>query len=109
MVLALGGRKDMTLTGFTDSDYAGCVDSHRSTLGYIFALGSGAISQSLKRQATVSTSTCEAEYVASCHAAKEGLWLRKLIELLGFPQNTTCVWSDNTGSITLTKDPSFHA
>jgi hypothetical protein len=57
----------------------------------------------------VLTSTCKAEYVVSCHATKEGLWLHKLVELLGFPQDVTRIWSDNIGSITLMKDPSFHA
>jgi hypothetical protein len=76
--------------------------------GYVFMFGSGAISWSSKHQPTVSTSTCKAEYVASCHATKEALWLRKLVELLGFPQEATHIWSDNIGLITLTKDPLFH-
>ena len=57
----------------------------------------------------MSTSTCEAEYIASCHATKEALWLRKLVTLLGHLQGTTKIWNDNSGSIILTKDPSFHA
>ena len=52
-------------------------------------------------------STCE--YIVSCHATKEVLWLCKLIELLGHPQDTTWIWNDNSRSITLTKDLSFHA
>jgi hypothetical protein len=109
MVLTPGGHDTMILTGFTDSDYAGCIDSCCLTSGYVFTLGSGALSWSSKFQAMVPTSTWEAEYVASCHATKEGLWLRKLVELLGFPQDTTRIWSDKIGSIVLMKDPSFHA
>ena len=77
--------------------------------GYLFTLGSSPISWSSKRQTLVTTSTCEAEYIASCHATKEAVWLRRLLELLGHKQATTTIHSDNAGSIMLTKDPIFHA
>ena len=48
------GTKDYMLTfrrsdqleviGYLDSDFAGCVDSRKSTFGYLFLLGEGAIS-----------------------------------------------------------------
>ena len=108
-VLVLGGQEKITLEGYTDSDYAGCVDTRRSTSGYAFTLGCGSISWSSKRQAIVTTSSCEAEYVASCNAAKEAMWLCRLLEFLGHKQTTPKIHSDNTASITLTKDPAFHA
>ncbi|GJY85928.1 hypothetical protein Tco_0499954 [Tanacetum coccineum] len=50
----LQGTKDYMLTykrsnhievvGYDDSDYAGCVDSGKSTFGYVFQLAKGAIS-----------------------------------------------------------------
>ena len=39
----LGGM-DVRLCGYVDSDFAGDVDSQRSTTGYVFTLGSGAVS-----------------------------------------------------------------
>ena len=33
----------LDLIGYTDADFAGCLDSRKSTLGYIFILASGAI------------------------------------------------------------------
>ena len=51
------------LTGYSDSDYAGDPATRCSTLGYVFNLGSAAISWSSKRQPTVVLSTCEAEYM----------------------------------------------
>jgi len=108
-VLVLGGTNPIALVGWADADFARCLDTCQSTSRFMFSLGSGAISWSSKRQATVSTLTCEAKYIASCHAMKEALWLRKLMTLLGHPQDTTKIWNNNAGSIILTKDPSFHA
>jgi hypothetical protein len=61
------------LEGYTDSDWAGDQDTRRSTSGYVFNLGSAAISWSSKRQPTVALSTCEAEYVGQKNAAKEAI------------------------------------
>ena len=33
--------KDFSLHGYSDSDWAGCVDDMRSTSGYCFSFGSG--------------------------------------------------------------------
>jgi hypothetical protein len=48
--------------GYTDSDYAGCLDTRKSTSGYIFKFGNGAISWRSKLQDCTATSTTEAEY-----------------------------------------------
>ena len=81
--LTLGGKEMPLLGGYMDSDYTGCIYSHHSTSGYLFMLGDCLISWSSKHQAIVTTSTCEAEYVASCHDTKEAVWLRNLLDLLG--------------------------
>lgn len=41
------------LNGFADADWAGCRDTRRSTAGYLFNIGSGAISWQSKRQSVV--------------------------------------------------------
>lgn len=63
--------RECKLVGYCDADYAGDYDTRRSTTGYVFMLGSGAISWCSKRQPTVSLSTTEAEYRAAAMAAQE--------------------------------------
>lgn len=74
------------LFGFTDSDYAGNLDDRRSTSGYVFMLGSAAVSWSSKKQPIVTLSTAEAEFVAAASCACQALWLREILEELQFKQ-----------------------
>jgi hypothetical protein len=64
---------DITIMGYCDADYAGDLDTRRSTTGYVFILGGAAISWSSRRQHTVAASTAEAEYMATAAATKEAL------------------------------------
>eukprot|EP00253_Pinus_taeda_P022296 PITA_22296 len=57
------------LVGYIDSDWTRSVDDRKSTSGYVFHMGSGAISWASKKQSIVALSTAEAEYVAATAAA----------------------------------------
>ena len=102
-----------TLSGYSDSDWAGDYDTRKSTSGFIFGVGSAAISWSSKLQPTVTLSTCEAEYIGQTNATKEAIWLRRLLneirpETANEPQ-ATIIYCDNQGAIALAKNPQFHA
>jgi hypothetical protein len=82
----LAGLRVTGLTGFSDSDWAGDLDTRKSTSGYVFLLYGGAISWKSAKQNIVATSSTEAEYIASSEAAKEALWIRRLLaEIHGSP------------------------
>ena len=49
---------------FSDSDFAGCTQTFRSTSGSVMYFRGTPIVWSAKRQALVTSSTCESEYVA---------------------------------------------
>jgi hypothetical protein len=49
---------------YTDADWAGCPDTHRSTSRYAVFLGDNLVSWSAKRHTFVSCSSAEAEYRA---------------------------------------------
>src|SRR5271169_2914569 len=76
LTLGITYRKPpVKLTGLTDADWAGDVNTRRSTTGYVVMLNNGAIAWRSKRQVTVALSTTEAEYMAVTEAAKELKWM----------------------------------
>ena len=64
--------------GYSDANWGGDNDDHRSTSGYIFQIGGTAISWSSRKQSSVALSTAEAEYMALSSATQEAVWLRQL-------------------------------
>lgn len=74
------------LVGFTDSDWAGSIDDRKSTSGGVFSLGSGAVTWSSKKQESIALSSSESVYTAATSAARQVLWLRKLLSDLDYVQ-----------------------
>lgn len=102
----------LPLNGFTDADWAGDHDTRRSTSGFTFNVGSGALSWQSKRQPSVALSSCEAEYMSQTQATKEAIWLRALLKELDEAYESpmaTIIHCDNQGAIALAKNPEFHA
>ena len=96
------------VTGYSDSDYAGDVDSRRSMTGYVFTLGVSVVSWKATLQPTVSLSTTEAEYMALTEAAKGGIWLKGLVSDLGLCHDQAIVYCDSLSAICLAKDQVHH-
>jgi hypothetical protein len=99
------------LSGYTDSDWAGDPDTRRSTSGYVFSLGSTAISWSSKRQPIVSLSIYKAEYISQTNTTKEAIWLQGFLKQIdpGDPGiGATIIYRDNQGTITLAKNDQFY-
>ena len=109
MKLCLGGN-DISIKGYCNADWGGDLNIRRSTTGYVFYLGVGAISWNSKRQPTVALSTMQAEYMAANQATKEAIWLRQLMADVGCVQHkATTIMCDNQGSIALAKNPKRHS
>ncbi|RVW72884.1 Retrovirus-related Pol polyprotein from transposon TNT 1-94 [Vitis vinifera] len=66
---------NLEVVGYSDSDFASCVDSRKSTFGYIFILAGGAISWRSIKQTMTATSTMEAEFISCFEATSHGVWL----------------------------------
>ncbi|RVW97188.1 Retrovirus-related Pol polyprotein from transposon TNT 1-94 [Vitis vinifera] len=70
------------IVGYLDSDFAGCLDSRRSTSSYIFMLAGGAVSWKSVKQTLITSSTMEAEFIACYEASNHGIWLRNFVTQL---------------------------
>lgn len=66
--------------GYSDSDWARCLDDPKSTSSYVFSLGSGICSLASKKQKIVAQSSAKAEYVSTSKATSQAIWLRKVLE-----------------------------
>ncbi|CAJ2635931.1 unnamed protein product [Trifolium pratense] len=100
---------ELTLQGWSDSDYAGDHDDRKSTSGYVFTLGESAICWSSKKQPIVTLSTTEAEFVSAASCACQCLWLKNVLDHLHIEQNgCIIVKCDNSSTIKLSKNPIMH-
>ena len=103
------GNEQHDLLRFTDAD--GASQEHRHTIsGFAFLIDGATVSWASRKQELVTLSTAEAEYVAATHAAKESIWLRRLIEPLFGPIPTPItLLCDNQAALCLATDDNYHA
>jgi hypothetical protein len=73
------GSGKTALVGFTNSDFAGDVDSRKITYGVFFFLNENPITWQSTKHSMVAESSCEAEYVAAANAACQALWLSRVL------------------------------
>ena len=111
MFLVYGGEEELSVNGYTDASFQTDKDDSRSQSGYIFRLNGGAACWKSSKQSTVADSITEAEYIAASEAAKEAVWIRKLIIELGVIPNAESpvdLYCDNNGAIAQAKEPRSH-
>ncbi|GAA0156471.1 transmembrane signal receptor [Lithospermum erythrorhizon] len=70
---------DLSLTGWCESDWAGCPLTRSSITGWIICFGGSPISWKIKKQHTVSRSSAEAEYRLMTAITAELKWLKALL------------------------------
>ena len=99
----------INLHGYADADWAGDVSTRKSTTGYLFQIGNGTVSWKTRRQSIAALSSTEAEYVSLSCEAQEPIWMRNLLESIGFQQlDPTMISADNQGAIALAGNPGNH-
>ncbi|GJY79998.1 hypothetical protein Tco_0492749 [Tanacetum coccineum] len=70
--------KEVVLEGLSDS--GGCLDSDKSTTGYVFTVGGTLVRWMSRIQECVAMSTTEAEYMTIAKAGKEVLFISRRIQ-----------------------------
>uniref|UniRef100_A0A2N9IC37 Reverse transcriptase Ty1/copia-type domain-containing protein n=1 Tax=Fagus sylvatica TaxID=28930 RepID=A0A2N9IC37_FAGSY len=108
--LRLFSRSSLSLYGFSNADWAGCLDTRRSTIGYCIYLGANCISWASKKQPNVSRSSAKAEYRSMSTTTAELTWLMYLLRDIGIRLPAPPVlFCDNTSALHLTVNPVFLA
>jgi hypothetical protein len=80
---------EFDLVGYSDSDWSGNLDDRKSTLDFMFFMGSTTFTLLSKKQHIVTLSTYEAEYITASSCVCHSLWLRKLLKEMIFSQEKT--------------------
>ena len=98
-----------SIAGYSNADWARCLDTRRSTYGYSIYLGGNLVSWSAKKQPTISRSRCESEYRAMANTATEIVWITHLLrELHALPPDRPTLLCDNKSALFMTQNPVSH-
>ncbi|RVW23075.1 hypothetical protein VitviT2T_005480 [Vitis vinifera] len=98
---------NLEVVGYSDSDFAGCVDSRKSTSGYIFILAGGAISWRSVKQTMTATSTMEAEFISCFETTSHGVWLTSFIfglRVMDSISRSLSIYCDNSVVVFMAKN-----
>ena len=91
---------------YSDADWARCIETWRFTYGYSILLGGNLVSESAKKQPTVSRSSCESEYRAMANTTAEIVWITNLLrELHALPPDRPTLLCDNKSALFMTQNP----
>lgn len=102
-----GRKDDLEVVGYTDSDLAGDLDNRKSTGGYVFLFGGGAVSWKSAKQTVIATSTMEAEFVVCFEGMKQAVWLRNFVAKLKIVrsiQKPLKMYCDNNSTVFFAKN-----
>ena len=99
-------REQMRLSGFSDALW----ETAASTSGWVVLWQSAAISWGSRKQKSIALSSCEAEIIALSEAAKDVVYLRKLVRGLGEPEPgpSTHLATDSQSARDVSYNPEHH-
>ena len=98
----------LVINAFVDSDWGGCPDTRRSTMGYIIQVCGGPVSWRSKLMSTMALSSCEAEFMALTEVCRELMWMCRFLDEIGIEYEVPNVYCDSSSAINWAEDPIQH-
>ena len=87
------------MEGYSDADWVGS-SNRKSTSGYFTFIGGNLVTWRSKKQKVVALSSAEAEFRGISKGVCELLWLRSLLNEMGYtPNNEMNLYCDNRAAI----------
>ena len=93
---------------FSDADWAGQLDDHKSTSGMVLMFNGAAITWWSQVIHLVACSSQDAEFMSLSDACCEVVFIQSLLNSISFHVDKMTLFSDNKGSLCLAKDPADH-
>ena len=98
-------REHARLAGYSDASW----ETASSTSGWVVLWQSAALSWGSRKQKSIALSTCEAEIIALSEAAKDVVYLRKLVKGLNAPEpGPTHLSTDSKSARDVSYNPEHH-
>ena len=105
----ISSNNDLNLSAYCDVDWASCSETRRSLTGYCIFLGQTLVSWKIKKQATVSRSSTEAEYRSLASTVYELLWISYILRDFDITVPLPIpIWCDNQAALHIVANPVFH-
>jgi hypothetical protein len=101
-----GGK--MRIQVYVDSDWAGCPDTRRSTMGYVIKISNGPVSWKSRLMPMVAQSSCEAEFMALAEVCREVMWICRFYDEIGISYHIPEIFCDSQSAIAWSEDPIQH-
>ncbi len=86
---------NISVNGYTDSDWAGSIDNRISTQGNIVLMNNNVISWNCQKQKSISQSSTEAEYVAINLVSRQVIWVQTLLNEIYGTHLCSNIYTDN--------------
>ena len=98
----------LEMVAFVDSDWGGCPDTRRSTIGYVIQVCGGPVSYRSKLMQTMALSSGEAEFMALTEVCRELMWMCQFLDEIGVEYTTPSIHCDSTTALCWAEDPVQH-
>lgn len=106
--ILFSGSTTSGLRALSDSDWASCPSTRRSTTGFAIYLVDSLISWQTKKQHTVARSSTEVEYRDLAYTSCEITWMTNLLKEIGIHKKgykTPTQFTDNNSAVVIARNP----